>query len=83
MFLWLWCVFPVAAPQLACAKVLGAIAPIPPLTLPFNIILLLFLFDAEREQSVRSVNPAFIQPSQVSLAYLSRQPKPMFVLDLF
>jgi len=53
--------------QLACSKVLGTIAPLPCLTLPFNLITLMFLFDAERQFSIRSVNTMFINPSQIML----------------
>jgi len=53
--------------QLAVSRVLGAVAPLPCLTLPFNIITLLFLFDAERQFSIRAVNPVFINPSQIMI----------------
>lgn len=53
--------------QLAVSKIVGTFGEIPCLTLPFNIMLIMFLFDSERQFSVRSVNPLFIQPSQISI----------------
>jgi len=46
---------------------LGTVGPLPCLTLPFNIMLILFLFDAERQFSVRTVNTDLIHPSQISI----------------
>ena len=54
--------------QLCLGKIISKVLDpnVPALTLPFNAMLIMFLFDSERNFSIRTVNQALIKPSQIS-----------------
>jgi len=54
--------------QLFLGKIISQVIDpqVPALTLPFNVMLFMFLFDSERNFSIRTVNQVFIKPSQIS-----------------